>query len=113
MLGDAVDNRKEYEPKVLIDDQLETIWDVMYTSLGGDLLVGILCHSESKDGVYLIWWVIGKEKHITPQKLHLKREGRQLQGYLLHSNKNESVQLITLCKSIFSCLQSIFLRTGM
>lgn len=107
LLSDVVDNRKDYEPKTVINEQEETVWDVMYTSLGSDLLVGILCHSESKDGIYLTWWVIGdKERQITPQKLHIKREERQLQGYLLHSNKNESVQLITLCKCF--CAAAVF-----
>lgn len=98
LLADAIENRKDYEPKIIINEKEETVWDVIYTSFGNDLLVGILCHAENKNGIFLNWWILGK--NIAPQKLLIKRDELQLQGYLLHNNKNESVQLITLCKLI-------------
>lgn len=90
--------RKDYEPEIVIDGKIEAIWDVLYTSFDNELLVGILCHSEN--GIYLIWWVLAKEKQITLQKLHIRRDERQLQSYLLHTSKKDGVQLITLCMYI-------------
>lgn len=113
LLADVLDNRKDYEPKSIIDEQMETVFDVLYTSLGNELLVGILCHSESKDKTYLIWWIVGKEKQATPQKLDIKRDDKQLQGYLLHSYKNENVELITLCKyTVFSLYAILYIYFG-
>lgn len=96
LLKEILQIRKEYEPRMVINEKSESIWDIVYVPYNSELLIGILSHSEK--GIFLLWWITNKKKTITLEKLELMREEQVLQGYLLYNNKKNDVQLITLCK---------------
>lgn len=98
LLTEALEKRKEYVPQNIIDEKLESIWDILYGSVGSQLYVGILTHA--KNDIYFTWYTINANERSPVQRLEVKRVDQDLQGYVCHINSKDDIRLLTLCKYI-------------
>lgn len=96
LLADALTSRKDFIPDDIIDEKSEYIIDILYTTVASDLYMGLI----SSDGNVnnFVWFVYNRNEKPTIKKLQLKKDGSDLQGYVLHSNIKDEAQLFTLCK---------------
>lgn len=101
LLEDALNNRKDFAPDDVIDEKSEYIIDILNTTVASDLYMGLITGSTNDTDIFnFVWFVYKRNEKPAIKKLQLKRDGLDLQGYVLHSNIKDEAQLFTLCKYI-------------